>query len=229
MPGAFRLTSQMPADPHPSLDPYREAVEREGPTFDALLWRSPEYQRRRFEVIAQSLDLTGRVVADIGCGRADLLAFLHSLGVEYGGYVGVDGLIEMVEHSRTRAGRDHLEEARFIHADFATDEQLFERLVSAERADVFAFSGSLNTFDEMDARAVLDRAWSALTADRRPGRALIFNFLSDAGGTAGEDLGPSRRFHTASFAAWALDRTPRIILRTDYLPSHDATIAMLTT
>ncbi len=219
----------MPADPHPSLDPYRKAVDREGPTFSALLWRSPEYQRRRFEVIAESLDLTGRVVADIGCGRADLLAYLHSLGVEYGGYVGVDGLIEMVEHSRTRAGRDHFARARFFHADFATDEQLFDRLVSTERADVFAFSGSLNTFDETEARTVLDRAWSALAAGRHPGRALIFNFLSDAGRTPGEDLGPSRRFHTASLAAWALDRTPRIILRTDYLPSHDATIAMLTT
>ena len=62
----------------------------------------------------------------------------------------------------------------------------------------------------------------------RPGCALLSNCLSDAGGAPGEDLGPSRRFHTASLAAWALDRTPRIILRTDDLPSHDATIAMFT-
>jgi len=223
----------MAEDTHSSLRPYREAVDREGATFGALLWRSPEYQRRRFEVFATGADLTGRVVADIGCGRADFLAFLHETGVLYGGFVGVDGLGEMVAYAQSLAEREHFEETAFVQADFASETTLFDRLVKEHAAEVFTFSGSLNTFAQVDACAVLDRAWTALVGSRggghKGGRVLMFNFLSDTGRKPGEDLGPSKRFRTSAMVQWALDRTPSMTLRTDYLSSHDATIVMFTT
>ncbi len=235
----------MAEDTHSSLRPYREAVDREGATFGALLWHSPEYQRRRFEVFATGADLTGRVVADIGCGRADFLAYLHEEGVRYGSYVGVDGLDEMIAYAQSLAEREHFEESSFVRADFASDTTLFDRLVKEHGTEVFTFSGSLNTFAQDDACVVLDRAWAALVdskkgrreAGRVQGRdgegnggggVLMFNFLSDTGHKPGEDLGPAKRFRTSAMVQWALDRTPSMTLRTDYLSSHDATIVMFT-
>jgi SAM-dependent methyltransferase len=220
----------MSKETHSSLRPYREAVDREGATFGALLWHSPAYQQRRFEVFAEGADLTGRVVADIGCGRADFLVYLNEAGVQYGGFVGVDGLAEMVAYAQSLAEREHLEETAFVQADFASDATLFSRLVKDHGAEVFAFSGSLNTFAQEDAYVVLDRAWAALVGAQpsgpSAGNVLMFNFLSDSGHKPGEDLGPAKRFRTSEMVQWALDRTPRITLRTDYLPSHDATIVM---
>ena len=218
----------MADDTHSSLRPYREAVDREGATFGALLWHSPEYQRRRFEVFATGADLTGLVVADIGCGRADFLAYLHETDVQYGGFVGVDGLDEMVAYAQSLAEREHFEETAFVRADFASDTVLFDRLVREHGAEVFTFSGSLNTFIQEDACVVLDRAWTALRNSQKEAKVLMFNFLSDTGHKPGEDLGPAKRFRTSEMVQWALDHTPRMTLRTDYLSSHDATIVMFT-
>jgi SAM-dependent methyltransferase len=240
---AFPLHSPVPPDeliPEPScpLEPYRKAVRAEGPSFRALLWYNREYQLKRFEVIAQEADLAGRVIADLGCGRADLLSYLHGTGIRYGRYIGVDGVGEMAEFSRRRAAQEKLPEARFLHADFSSDPDLFARLARDHGADTFVFSGSLNTFEEPAAREVLARAFSHLPSGRRGGSGagggsggrggglLIFNFLSDRGATPDDPPGPARRFDTAAMAAWALDNTPSMALRTDYLAGHDATIVM---
>jgi SAM-dependent methyltransferase len=179
------------------------------------------------------IDLTGRVIADIGCGRSDFLVHLSCQGVQYGRYIGVDGLQEMIEFSRERVKQDKLEEAVFRHADFAHDESLFRSLVK-EGAEVFAFSGSLNTFKQNEALEVLERAWTALPDSERAGTgkpsgaSLVFNFLAaSAKGTSDDPTGPAHRFDTGAMLAWALGRTPRVALRTDYFPKgHDATIAM---
>ena len=215
------------------LDPYKEAVEQHGTRFEALLWNSREFQIARFDVIASMVDLTGRVIADIGCGRADFVAHLAASDVQYGAYIGVDGLPELVEFCRDRARQDHLEETTFIQADFADDQSLFPRLVK-QGAEVFTFSGSLNTFKQDDAIQTLDRAWSALPGaedagtGKPTGAALVFNFLAEsAKGTSDDPTGPAHRFETTAMLAWALARTPRVALRTDYFPKgHDATIAM---
>lgn len=216
-----------------SLDPYREAVEEHGTRFESLLWNSREFQVTRFGVIASMVDLTGRVIADIGCGRADFLVHLSCQGVQYGRYIGVDGLQEMVDFSRKRAKHDKLEEAAFHHADFAHDASLFKSLVK-EGAEVLAFSGSLNTFRQDEAIDVLERAWTALPDSghagigKPTGASLVFNFLAaSARGTADDPTGPAHRFDTGFMLSWALKRTPRVALRTDYFPKgHDATIAM---
>lgn len=211
----------------PYLDPYRAAVEHSGASFEALLWRSRDFQRRRFEAIAQMVDPAGRVIADLGCGRADLLAWMHERGFRYAGYVGVEGIPELIRFSRARAADDKLPHAEFIETDFAADPDIFRRLVRAHGADTLVFSGSLNTFDEAPARAVLDRAWSALAGTKSG--ALVFNFLSTRHPPgASPDPYPARRFDPARMLDWALARTRYARLRHDYLDGHDATIAMRT-
>src|SRR4051812_31371963 len=110
------------------LAPYMRIVEKAGPCFEALLWRSRETQSERFRVITETVDLTGRVVADLACGRAALPAWLASHGIEHGRYIGVDAVEEMVAFSRERAGREGLAECEFLAADFVADETLFDRL-----------------------------------------------------------------------------------------------------
>ncbi|MEM9372970.1 MAG: hypothetical protein AAGA55_04940, partial [Planctomycetota bacterium] len=89
------------------------------------------------------------------------------------------------------------------------------------------FSGSLNTLSMDDAQAVLDRFWAALASV--DDAALVFNFLSDRhdrGRTPASP--PAVRFDPVPMLAWALERTPLVTMRHDYLAGHDATICMRT-
>jgi SAM-dependent methyltransferase len=215
-------------DGHPIyLAPYAQAVDRSGPCFEALLWRSRQTQAERFAVIAQTADLVGRVVADLGCGRGDLAAWLADAGVEYGRYIGVDGVPEMIAFSQERAARERLVECEFLTADFAADTAFFEGLARNHNVDCLVFSGSLNTMDQALAEVVLDRAWRAMARIRGQ---LVFNFLSDRDGgfpACEVDEGPARRFDTLRMVRWALDRTTRVVFRHDYLDGQDATIGMM--
>lgn len=209
------------------LAPYAKAAKDLGPTFQSLLWRSPEAQRTRFDVIADLCalhppGLTGRVVADMGCGLADFAARLHERGIEYGRYIGVEGIPSLAQAARDRA----LPECRIVEADFAADHRLFDALVENHGVELFAFSGSLNTFHTAGAQAVLERAWAATAALR--GGQLVFNFLSDRAPAdqAAKPTGPANRFDTTAMIAWALDRTPLVAVRHDYWHGHDATIWM---
>lgn len=209
----------------PYLEPYREAVEAHGTGFGSLLWHSREYQSVRFATIAQMADPFGRVVADLGCGRADLLAWLHGEKIEYGRYVGVEGIAELVRFCRARAIDEKLPDAEFLELDFAADPDVFTTLVTSHKVELIVFSGSLNTFDEAHATAVLDRAWKAISTVRDG--VLVFNFLSTRHPPGvNADPRPAHRFDPIRLLEWALDRTRLTQLRHDYLQGHDATIAM---
>ncbi|MFG0307178.1 MAG: class I SAM-dependent methyltransferase [Phycisphaerales bacterium JB040] len=208
----------------PYLDPYREAVSQVGARFEALLWKSAEAQAARFAAISQMCDPTGRVIADLGCGRADYASWMHGTGLEYGRYVGVEGVPELADSARERIGQESIPECEVQVADFVADEGLFARLVRTQRADTLVFSGSLNTLDQRTAEGVIERAYGAL----EPRGVVVFNFLSDRHGDdrIGENTGPATRFDTARFVHWALDRSPLVRFRQDYLKGHDATIAI---
>ncbi|MCA9281458.1 MAG: class I SAM-dependent methyltransferase [Phycisphaerales bacterium] len=202
------------------LRPYAEAVRTHGPTFEATLWLNRQKQTDRFRVIAEAIDLTGRIIVDAGCGLGDLASYLCEHNIQYGRYIGLEAMPEMVEQARSR----NLPEARFEIADFALDEQCFPRLASSDRYDIAVFSGSLNTFKEDHARAVIKRAFDAANEDKG---GVVFNFLSARHGKKHTpDPSPARRFDPVKMTDWALKLTPRVLLRQDYMGGHDATIAM---
>lgn len=204
------------------LQPYREAVRDLGASFGSLLWKSPDAQRKRFDVIIDACALRGRVVADMGAGLGDLAVRMHQRGVEYGRYLAVEGVDELAEAARERLAA--VPECVVVEGDFVADERLFASLVRDHGVEIFAFSGSLNTLTQRATERVLDRAWSAIRGAR--GGQLVFNFLSDRGARTGENTGPAHRFDTAGMTAWALERTPLVSLRTDYWQGHDATVWM---
>lgn len=235
----------MAGDP---LEPYREAVRRHGASFEGMLWRSPEMQVARFrilmELVAAGLGedgtggrsrsvgdvLAGAVVADIGCGMADLRGWLGEGGLGVAGYVGVDGVEDLVASASARAEREGWSDASLIVSDFGRDEDLFERLVLERGARVFVFSGSLNTFEQEAALEIVGRAFAAVgSAGDGVRRGVVLNFLSSQwfGSVASPD-DPARRFDPVEVVGFGLGLTPRVLMRHDYLDGRDATVGLFT-
>lgn len=229
----------MPGDPDQAggyLDPYRDAVDSGGPSFEALLWRNREFQLARFRVLIEAAAaglsplwkevtagaLASKVIADLGCGRADLLTWLRTQRVLFGRYIGVEAIPEFAEASRAiTSAADSL----VVEADFADDPDLFAALVRSHGTEVFLFSGSLNTFEQADAQRVIERAFRAV--EHLPAGAVVFNFLSSLSPNAGTDnTGPAKRFDTHELTAFAASLSPAFMLRHDYLRGHDATIGV---
>lgn len=205
------------------LKPYAEVARRVGAQFEALLWQNAEGQQRRFDVLAEMLEPEKRSIADLGCGRVDLLVHLYARGRLPRRYVGVDGLHAMVEAGQRLIDEHHYPNAEVHELDFVADVDALSDLVGTRGIDTLIFSGSLNTLEQPMAEDVLHRAYDAAP----PGGVLAFNFLSDlfVGNDSGAK-GPAFRFSTLGLLSWALDRTPLVRFRHDYLGGHDATITM---
>lgn len=221
------------------LEPYRRAVDEIGPGFEALLWRNRDFQQVRFRVLIETAAagvapfampptanaLANRVIVDLGCGRADMLTWLDEHRVPFGRYIGVEAIPELVNASAARtASRD---DAEIIEADFADQHDLFESLVRSHAAEVFLFSGSLNTFEQPAALAVIERAFAAIKP--LPVGAVVFNFLSGLAPHAPtDDTGPAKRFDTRAVIDAAASLSPAFTARHDYLRGHDATVGVFT-
>lgn len=203
------------------LEPYRKAVDAHGPTWGAQLWQSPSAQRARFEVLIEAAGLAGRSIADLGCGRADLAAYLVERGVGWGRYVGVEGVGAMAaEAGRLAAAWPR---AEVLEGDFIADAGLAERLVRECGVDAVVVSGALNTVAQGQGLGVLGRYWEALGA----GGVLAFNFLCDRPGAPAQAAGdPAVRWEASAALAWALERCGDVRYRRDYLGLHDATVVM---
>lgn len=205
--------SELPGDDY--LEPYRRAVDHFGATFDATLWNSREYQAVRFDVLRQVVDLDGLTLLDAGCGLGDLCEFLSERNVRLRRYIGVDGVTEIIAGATQR----RLPRAEFHCRDFVADGSA----LAIGTPDIIYFSGSLNTVPEAAARTVVQRAWESAR------RGVVFNFLSDRASpeALARDTGPARRFNTLDWLDWALETTPLLRFRQEYLGGHDATIAMM--
>jgi hypothetical protein len=189
------------------LSPYRRAAQRHGDAFPALLWASPATQAARFDAIARSVTLDGLSILDAGCGRADLLDFLHDRGVFPSHYLG----IEAIDTLAFAALRKRLPNATILHADFLHQPQHLE-----VGADVIIFSGSLNTLSESDFYRILTHAFTAAR------RAVVFNFLSSPHLAAAEWL----TWHDAKQVLTFCRRLwPQSAILSDYLQG-DSTIVM---
>lgn len=216
----------MPADrpkPPSYLEPYQKACDAYGPSFEATLWASREWQELRFRVFTELYPFAGATFIDAGAGQGDFVAHLACRAVPYARAIGLEAVGPMLESARARG----LERTVFLPCDFVAEPDAFLSAVRQAGAsappDVIVFSGSLNTLDQQTAQRVLDSAWQAC------GRAVLFNFLSSrVCESVCEDTGPARRFCPVAMLDWALDRTPCVALRKDYIPmGHDATILML--
>ena len=144
------------------LEPYVRAAQRHGSAFRALLWASPNTQRARFDALIRLVDLNGRSLLDVGCGRADLLDHLLSKEIRPAHYVGLEGVATLsnAAEAKRRAG------AMIVRTDFVAEPK--RMFVGAH---VVYFSGSLNTLDAASFYRTIRLAYEAAA------EALVFNFL----------------------------------------------------
>ncbi|HET9183998.1 MAG TPA: class I SAM-dependent methyltransferase [Candidatus Angelobacter sp.] len=82
---------------------------------EALGWRGPESQSKRFEALLQVGDFTGRTVLDIGCGYGDLKGFLDRHCPDFT-YIGIDQMPEFIEEAKARY--EGLLDTYFFRRDF---------------------------------------------------------------------------------------------------------------
>lgn len=82
---------------------------------EALGWRGPESQLRRFQVLLRLGNFSGSTVLDAGCGYGDLKAFLD-LHYRNFTYIGIDHVPEFIENAKARYGS--LPDAYFYRTDF---------------------------------------------------------------------------------------------------------------
>lgn len=209
------------------LQPYEDATRRGGAGFESQLWMSKDAQNTRFGVLCDLGRFSDRIVADLGCGVGDFPVYMqaHRPDAFPKSYIGIEGVHAMAQHARERIEAESIDRTLVEVGDFVADESLPGLLVNDAGAEVFVFSGSLNTLSMERAQGVLDRFWNALA---RSGRGtLIFNFLSLRHNPERTPANPPAvRFDPIDMFQWAIDRTPRVQLRHEYLGGHDATIVM---
>jgi SAM-dependent methyltransferase len=163
--GAVAEDVSTPIQP-PYLVPYVRAAQQHGSDFPSLLWASPHTQAARFDAIQRLADLQGKSVLDVGCGRADLLAFLLARGVRPADYIGIEAVDELAAAAERRCAAAGRPPARIIRADFVR-----EPLRLFVGADVVVISGSLNTVEDGPFYTTIRRAFEAAA------ETLVVNFL----------------------------------------------------
>lgn len=205
-----------PVDPPPPyLQPYRSAEKRHGADFRTTLWANGASQRRRFEVLAETVRLANRRVLDAGAGMGDLLAYLEETGQDPAHYVGLDALAQMIAAARQRVFRTP---AKFVHGDLLAEPGLLQE----QQAEIVVISGTLNTFSDQQFYRALDHAFAAASDS------LVFNFLSTYQSVRFADGDAiSRRRDPVGVFAHGLQRTRHIVVRHDYFDGHDCTMAWI--
>ncbi|MCZ6836140.1 MAG: class I SAM-dependent methyltransferase [Planctomycetota bacterium] len=196
----------------PYLEPYRQAVEKFGPGFEATLWGTQRAQGLRFDVMIDLAGFEECTILDAGCGLGDFGAHLIEREIPFTRYIGLDAMTPMVEKAIKRS----LPRCEFQAADFVMTPEVMKQA----DPDYICFSGTLNTMDDDMARGLVQSAFEASA------QGVVFNFLSDRPHPRwlGKDLTPARRFDVIAWLDWSMSLSSRVSFTQDYLEGHDATI-----
>jgi hypothetical protein len=189
------------------LQPYERAAREHGAGFGSLLWASPTTQAARFQAICRMVDLNGRSLLDIGCGRADFLDYLSARKVDLLSYTGIEGVEALANAAREKRQA----RAQILHADFVAQPE--HMLVGA---DVALLCGSLNTMNTTQFYATITRAFEAAK------ELLVFNFLCSSQLAGATYLTWHRTSDVMEFARGLSERVRKL---EDYMPG-DCTITV---
>lgn len=148
-------------------------ISDHGDTAAGVLWKNPDGQLLRFELLAGILDAapaTSMVsINDLGCGYGALLDFLDNLpGMLKFDYAGYDISKRMIETARRRTDRSnagfHVSHKAIHRADYSfvsgtynlklgIEDAPWRNFVCASLADLWSKTGVALAFNMLDARA----------------------------------------------------------------------------
>lgn len=167
------------------LRAYVQAHRQGARGVDSLLWEDLRAQEVRFEALARNCRLQGRRLLDVGCGRADLLGYLHARGTVPAHYVGLEAQPWLARAAR----RKRYPNCVIRVADFVRQPEALHALAS-----VVIFSGSLNFLPRRLFYRSLRHAWAATR------RQVVFNFLSSPELSGASSLVWHRKAAVVAFA-----------------------------
>ncbi len=146
---------------------YEPLLEKYAGGYKVLDWESREAQIKRFEILCQAVDLSGKKLLDVGCGAGDLYGFLSDRRIDVS-YRGVDLLEKMVERARSTYPR-----GRFFSGDIFQD-----TMFSKKQFDVVFCSG-LFTLNLGNNEVFFEQALPVLFGFAR--EYVVFNMLGEGG------------------------------------------------
>jgi SAM-dependent methyltransferase len=186
---------------------YEEAFLQYGESPESLQWGNYRSMALRFRQLVAGLDINGRRILDVGCGMGDLLPYLYAKSSDFN-YLGVDIVSEFIEIAKKR----------YKGHDFKLADPFTEKL--HQKFDLIFLSGVLNIKvpNYQEERKERIKKLFGLA-----GEAFAFNMA----GTWKQlpDAYPVSYMRTQEVLDFCLTLTPKVILRSHYLP-RDFTIVM---
>lgn len=116
----MKSVSDWDEDDHRNIRYYSDLVNRFGEDIRAMDWSSRESQHLRFAVLSGIGQLHGTSILDVGCGQADLLAWLRQTGRDVN-YRGIDITPAMINVARNRFPDAHFEVRDLLRAPLGGD------------------------------------------------------------------------------------------------------------
>lgn len=178
---------------------YDGLVQRFGHHPRACDYGDPTSQQKKFQVLSEVMDLSGRRVLDVGCGFGDFGVYLQE---QY----------DDVRYSGLDLSEQMIERARSLHPKFRFRQGNLLDLPIAERFDVITANGIfylLGLEAEAIMRSLVSRMFEMAT------EAVVFNSLSSLAASKEEG-----EFYAdpAKTVAYCQTLTPSVVLRHDYHP-----------
>ena len=198
------VSNELAKDKEIVLQAFHASLEEHGATVQGVLYGSQESQSKRFQVLSEIADLTGKSILDVGSGLGDLYTYLTSA---FSHYTGVDINPEMVAQAQ----------ARCPHAHFECRDLLQEPLT--EKFDYVLASGTFNLQTPHWTKWTRLMLRAMFTACKR---GVGVNFL-DVNSPFGKDKGSVYLEPTTILAYIRANLSPWATLRQDYR-ANDFTI-----
>ncbi len=145
---------------------YEPRLAKYGEGYEILDWESRDAQFKRFEVLTDNIDLTGKKLLDVGCGIGDLYGFLKKRRIPVQ-YYGVDILKEMT----TRAESLH-PEGKFFCGN------LFDRRMFGKKQFDVVFASGLFSLNLGNNESFLTKALPVLFEYAK--EYVVFNLLDES-------------------------------------------------
>jgi SAM-dependent methyltransferase len=190
-----------------TISHYSRLIRVHSKDYEMVGWGSKQGQERRFRVLSEVGDFSGKSLLDVGCGLGNLYAYLNSRKVQCT-YTGVDINNRMIANAKER-----FREADFKTLDILTQDDPWPRY------DFVILSGAFNLSQDKQkefVRAMIQRMYQMARV------AVAFNILSTKA-----DFFEHGEYYArpGEMLDFCLTLTRCVILRHDYMP-HDFTVYM---